>query len=413
VPTRFKIPEFRWVIAGLLLLVTMINYTDRMTLSVLIGDVSRDLSLSETDYSHIVSLFFVAYAVMYAVSGYVVDRLGTRLGLAVFVCIWSVAQMLHSLATGKWSLAGFRFLLGLTEPGSFPAAVKAIREWFPPEQRAIGVGIFNAGSSLGAAVASPLAAFLALRYGWRAAFVFTGATGLVWLVFWLSLYHSPVTTACEEVEMKPRGDWKKVLLNRPCLTLMLVRFLSDPVIYFVIFWLPAYLQKERGFDLAMIGRYAWIPYVFGDIGYVLGGWISGRLIRAGWSLPKARKTAMLIGASLLPSAIFAPMVPSAALAIAASCVVVLGHAIWVANLLTLPADLFASDEVGTASGFTGMGGSIGGTLASLGTGYIVSRFSYQPVFVWAGLMHPLSMLLVWRLLREQDFGLKREDLLND
>ena len=412
-PTRFKIPEFRWVIAGLLLLVTMINYTDRMTLSVLIGDVSRDLSLSETDYSHIVSLFFVAYAVMYAVSGYVVDRLGTRLGLAVFVCIWSVAQMLHSLATGKWSLAGFRFLLGLTEPGSFPAAVKAIREWFPPEQRAIGVGIFNAGSSLGAAVASPLAAFLALRYGWRAAFVFTGATGLVWLVFWLSLYHSPVTTACEEVEMKPRGDWKKVLLNRPCLTLMLVRFLSDPVIYFVIFWLPAYLQKERGFDLAMIGRYAWIPYVFGDIGYVLGGWISGRLIRAGWSLPKARKTAMLIGASLLPSAIFAPMVPSAALAIAASCVVVLGHAIWVANLLTLPADLFASDEVGTASGFTGMGGSIGGTLASLGTGYIVSRFSYQPVFVWAGLMHPLSMLLVWRLLREQDFGLKREDLLND
>ena len=405
-PTRFTISKVRWVIAGLLLLVTMINYTDRMTLSVLIGDVSRDLSLSQTDYAHIVSLFFVAYAVMYAVSGYVVDRLGTRRGLAVFVFIWSVAQMLHSLATGKWSLAGFRFLLGLTEPGSFPAAVKAIREWFPPEQRAIGVGIFNAGSSLGAAVASPLAASLALRYGWRAAFAFTGATGLVWLVFWLSLYRSPVTTAYEEVEMKPRGDWKKVLLNRPCLTLTLVRFLSDPVIYFVIFWLPAYLQQERGFDLAMIGRYAWIPYVFGDIGYVLGGWISGRLIRAGWSLPKARKTAMLIGASLLPSAIFAPMVPSAALAIAASCVVVLGHAIWVANLLTLPADLFASNEVGTASGFTGMGGSIGGTLASLGTGYIVSRFSYQPVFVWAGLMHPLSMLLVWRLLREQDFGLK-------
>jgi ACS family hexuronate transporter-like MFS transporter len=163
---RAVLPNMRWIIAGLLLLSTMINYTDRLTLSVLVGDVRRDLGLSETDYSQILSVFLFSYAVMYAGSGYIVDRLGTRRGFSLFVFTWSLSQMLHGLAIGKWSLAGCRFMLGLTEPGNFPAAVKAIREWFPPEQRAIGVGIFNAGSSLGSAIAAPLAAFIALRWGW-------------------------------------------------------------------------------------------------------------------------------------------------------------------------------------------------------------------------------------------------------
>jgi ACS family hexuronate transporter-like MFS transporter len=201
----------------------------------------------------------------------------------------------------------------------------------------------------------------------------------------------------------PRPDWKRVFLSRPCLSLMLARFLADPVIYFVIFWLPAYLQKERGFDLTMIGRYAWIPYVFGGFGYVVGGWLSGRLLRAGWSLCRARMVALAAGAALLPTAILAPLVPNAALAIAATSVVVLGHAIWVANLLTLPADLFPGTEVGTASGFTGMAGSVGGILANLGTGYIVSSFSYLPVFIAAGLLHPLACLLLWRLLPPRVF----------
>jgi MFS transporter, ACS family, hexuronate transporter len=417
---RLAIPGLRWLIAGLLLAVTLINYTDRMTLSVLVGDVRKELGLTETDYSQIVSLFLIAYAVMYAGSGYIVDRLGTRLGMALFVAAWSAAQMFHALANGKWFLAGCRFCLGLTEPGSFPAAVKAISEWFPAEQRALGVGIFNAGSSLGAALAAPLAAFLALRYGWRAAFLFTGALGLIWLVFWLVLYQPPRRNRWlgkkEAAELHSAGvlsevpaahkpvDWRGVLKSRPCLVLVLVRFLSDPVIYFVIFWLPAYLQKERGFDLAMIGRYAWVPYVFGDIGYVLGGWLSGRMMRAGWSIARSRKVAMTIGAALLPTAILAPLAPSAAVAIAATCVVVLGHAIWVANLLTLPADIFPRGEVGTASGFSGMGGAIGGALANLATGYIVSHFTYLPIFIWAGLMHPVSVLIVWRLLPERYFG---------
>ena len=349
---------------------------------------------------------------MYAASGYIVDRLGTRWGFALFAFGWSVSQMLHGLARGKWSLAGCRFLLGLTEPGNFPAAVKAIREWFPEERRALGVGIFNAGSSLGAAVASPLAAFLGMRYGWRFAFVFTGGLGLVWLIFWLTIYYTPARTpgethAEETAQAVPgRSSWRAVATSRACLTLMLVRFLADPVIYFIIFWLPTYLQKERGFDLEMVGRYAWVPYVFGDIGYVFGGWLSGWLIQRGWGLGKARKTAMALGAFLLPSAIAAPLVPSAQAAIAATCLVVFGHAVWVANLLTLPADLFPQHQVGTATGFSGMAGSVGGILANLATGWVVSHSSYLPVFVMAGLLHPISMILVLVLLPERRFGLR-------
>ncbi len=421
---RFTIPKLRWIIAGLLLVVTMINYTDRMTLAVLVGDVRKDLSLTETDYSQIVGIFFLAYAIMYAGSGYLVDRLGTRIGMTIFVCTWSVSQMLHGFATGKWSLAGCRFGLGLTEPGSFPAAAKAIREWFPAGQRAIGVGIFNAGSSLGAAVASPLAAWLGIHYGWRFAFIFTGALGIVWLVFWLILYQPPhrnrwlgdeerarlraegigLPTAEGAANLRVRVDWRAVLNSRPCLALMLARFLADPVIYFIIFWFPAYLGKERGFDLAMIGKYAWVPYVFGDIGYVLGGWISSRLIARGWPLPRARKVAMSMGALLLPAAVLAPLAPSAELAIAATCIVVFGHAIWIANLLTLPADIFKAHEVGTATGLSGMAGSIGGAFANLLTGYVVTQFSYLPMFVWAGLMHPLALLMIWRLLPNSAFG---------
>lgn len=170
-----------------------------------------------------------------------------------------------------------------------------------------------------------------------------------------------------------------------------------------MFWLPAYLEKERGFDLKMIGEYTWIPWTVGGLGYVFGGWLSGRMMRAGWNTGKARKTAMTIGVLLLPSAILAPLVPSAALAIAAMCVVVLGHAIWITNLMTLPTDLFPPKEVATAAGFSGMGGAIAGALANLGTGWVVLHFSYLPIFICAGLLHPTAMLLVWRLLPEPFF----------
>jgi len=416
-----KIPKLRWVIAALLFLSTMINYADRLALSIVSRDLRIEFHMTEQDYSYIVTAFFVAYAIMYAGSGYLVDRLGTRRGFSLFVFTWSLAAMLHSVVRGLWSLAGVRFLLGLAEPGNWPAAAKAVAEWFPANQRALGVGIFNAGSSLGSAIAPPMVAYLTLHFGWRFAFMSTGALGLIWLVAWLIIYQPPHLNrflrteeyASIKDQVRPPQEasaasaqsvnWRKVITMRECYTLILARFFTDPVIYFVIFWLPEYLRKERGFDLKMVGDYAWVPFIFGDIGYILGGWLSGKLIRTGWKLPNARKFVMLLGALVMPAAIAAPLVPTAFLAIGATCFVTFGHAFWVSNIQTLPTDLFRGHEIGTATGFSGMGGAIGGILANLGTGYIVQHFSYRPIFLLAGLMHPLSIVLVYWLLPNRYF----------
>ena len=399
-----------WTIALLLCLATMINYADRLTLSVVSTDLRKEFQMTEQDYSHVVTLFLLAYAIMYAGSGMIVDKLGAKKGFAFFIFGWSVAQMLHAATTGKWSLAGARFFLGLCEPGNWPAAVKAVNEWFPPAQRALGVGIFNAGSSLGSALAPPMVAAITIRYGWKSAFLFTGSLGFLWLIAWLFIYETPANKQAEAIAEKV--DWRKVIRARPCYTLMIARFFTDPVIYFMIFWLPEYLRKERGYSLLEVGYYAWVPFIFGDIGYVMGGWLSGMLIDRGWEIQRARKFVMYLGAAFVPMAILAPYAPSAALAIAASCFVTFGHAFWVSNLQALPADLFKPNEVATASGFTGMGGGIGGMLANLGTGYLVMHFSYAPVFVIAGLMHPLSSVIVYRMLKNNDDDPSRSRLGN-
>jgi len=417
-----KIPRMLWVIGVMLFLATAVNYLDRLALPIVSPDIRKEFGMTERDYSYILTGFLFAYAIMYAASGYVVDRLGVKRGFAVFISVWSVAAMLHGLAVGKWTLGACRFLLGLGEPGNWPAAAKAVNEWFPPRLRALGVGIFNAGSSLGSAAAPPVVAALTLTYGWRSAFVFTGLAGLVWLIAWLILYDSPhrsrFITRKEYERLAPqipplresqpagatRVDWKKIITSRECFTLIVTRFFTDPVIYFVIFWLPEYLHKERGFDTAMVGRYAWVPYVFGSLGYVGGGALSARLIHMGWRLPRARKAVMLWGAMLLPVAILAPLLPNAGLAIGAICFITTGHGFWVANLQALPADLFPAGEVGTATGFSGMGGAIGGILANLGTGWIVQNFTYAPVFLLAGLMHPLSAAITYAMLPDRYFA---------
>jgi MFS transporter, ACS family, aldohexuronate transporter len=416
-----KIPRLRWIIAALLFLSTMINYADRLALSIVSRDLRAEFHMTEQAYSYVITFFFVAYAIMYAGSGYLVDRLGTRRGFALFVGTWSVAAMLHALVRGTWSLGWARFLLGLSEPGNWPAAAKAVAEWFPPGQRALGVGIFNAGSSLGSAIAPPMVAYLTLRFGWRFAFLFTGSLGILWLVAWLFLYQPPHLNrllraeeyAVIKEQVEPPADatpatpfsinWRKVIAMRECYTLILARFFTDPVIYFIIFWLPEYLRKERGFDLKAVGDYAWVPFVVGGVGYILGGWLSGRLMRAGWALPSARKFVMLLGALVMPASILAPLVPAAWMAIAATCFVTFGHALFVSNVQTLPTDLFRGHEIGTASGFSGMGGAIGGILANLGTGYIVQHFSYAPIFFLAGLMHPLAIALVYWMLPNRYF----------
>ncbi|MBI3696123.1 MAG: MFS transporter [Acidobacteria bacterium] len=418
----FPIPHFRYLIAAMLFLATMINYADRLALSVVSPFLRQEFAMSERDYSHVLFFFMTAYAIFYALSGPIMDRLGTRRGFTLSISVWSAAAMSHALASGKWSLAACRFLLGAAEPGNWPAAAKAVAEWFPARQRALGVGIFNAGSSIGSALAPPVVAWLTIQFGWLAAFLWTGAIGFAWLALWLILYQPPHLSHWisvtewnylkdqvrppEETRAAPLppGEWWRVLRQRECYSLILARFFTDPVIYFIIFWLPEYLRKERHYDLVSIGKYAWVPFIFGDIGYMLGGWFSGFLMGRGWTLPRARKFVLCAGAAVMPAGIFAPLVSDASSAIALTCCMTFGHALWVSNLLTLPTDLFPGRQVGTASGFSGMGGGIGGMLANLGTGYIVQHFSYRPIFLMAGLMHPLSLLLVLWLLPDRRFG---------
>lgn len=412
----WKLPNYRYAIAALLFLATMVNYADRQMLAVVSPKVRQELAMTESDYGLIVSAFMAAYAIMYALSGALTDRLGTRKAFAWFVGVWSIAAMGHALARDKWGLAFWRILLGLGEPGNWPAAAKAVAEWFPVEQRALGVGIFNAGSSMGSAIAPPVVVFLTFNFGWRWAFVFVGSLGLVWLIAWLWLYQPPhkSTHITEEErrflegkvrppeETEPvrgrRIDWWGTLRSRECYSLMAARFFTDPVMYFIIFWLPEYLQKERHFDMSMVGKYAWVPFIFGDIGYIFGGWLSGRLIRAGWAVPQARRVVLSSAALLTPAALFATRVSDAWMAIGITCIVTFAHALWTSNLQTLPTDFCPGSRVGTVSGLSGMGGGIGGVIANLGTGYLVQNFSYTPVFTIAGLMHPIGVLLVTLLL---------------
>jgi MFS transporter, ACS family, hexuronate transporter len=416
-----KIPKLQWVIAVLLCLATAINYLDRQALGIVSLDIRHEFGLDERDYSYILTFFFLAYAIMYAGSGYVLDRLGTRRGFAVFIFGWSLSQMLHGFAQGKWSLTSYRFLLGLSEPGAWPAAAKAVNEWFPANQRAFAMGIFNAGSSIGSALAPYGVAWLTIHHGWRYAFVFTGIIGFMWLAVWLIIYQPPHKNRFlreEEYarfkhllpppeEAKPATQatpgWWTLVRTRACWTLILTRFFTDPVIYFVIFWLPEYLRKERHFDLGMVGRYSWVPFLFGGIGYLLGGWLSGHLMGRGWPLGRARKFVMALGAAVMPIAILAPFVPTAALAIGATCFITFGHGLWVANLQTIPTDLYRGPEIGTVTGVSGTGGAVGGMIAQLGTGYLVTNFSYAPVFLLAGLMHPVSAILTYWLLPDRYF----------
>jgi MFS transporter, ACS family, hexuronate transporter len=417
-----KIPQLRWVIAAMLFFATAVNYADRQALAVVSDKIRTQFSMSEVDYSYILAGFFLAYAIMYAGSGYIVDRLGTKKSFSLFIGVWSLASMLHVFATGVWSFGACRFLLGLGEPGNWPAATKAISEWFAPKQRALGVGIFNAGSSAGSALSPPLISWLTIRYGWQFAFVAVATAGFIWLCLWWILYDTPqrskwlraeeyaaiedevlAPASVEAKALTPRAPWGKVVLKREAIALCLARTFTDPVIYFVIFWLPAYLVKERHFDQKSIGQYSWVPFVFGGIAYMVGGWLSGMLMHKGWTLPRARKRIMLLGALCLPVAIAAPFAPNAGLAIAAICFITFGHGFWTANLQTLPADLFPGSEVGTVAGFSGMGGAIGGLFATLGTGYVVSRFSYAPIFLIAGLMHPMCMAIIFKMLPDSRF----------
>jgi len=411
-------PHLRWWIAGLLFLATVINYVDRQCLSVLAPVLRDEFGMTNADYSRIVSAFMLAYLIMQTGSGRLMDWLGTKAGFAVCILWWSAAAMLHAAARSAVQLGLFRFLLGLGEAGNWPGAVKAVSEWFPARERAFAIGLFNSGSTVGATVAPPLVAWLALGYGWRNAFLITGALGFFWLVLWLVLYRRPqehpwlrpaelewIRSGQEQARLGERIRWRSLFGYREVWGLVLGRMLADPVWWFYVFWLPEYLKREREFSLAMIGYFAWIPFLAADIGNLTGGALSGMLLKRRVPVLRARKAVMLVCALLMLAGIPAVRVGEAWAAVALISLVTFAYSAWAANILTLPADLFPPQIVASVSGLSGTGAAAGGMIFTLITGYVVDRFSYLPVFTAAGLMPLASFALIaWGVRLRRSFG---------
>jgi len=407
VVSRVRAGRFRWFLAGLLALITAINYLDRQTLPVVIGEIQRDIPISNLAFARLQALFLLAYAIMYAGGGRFVDLAGTRYGYAIIASLWSVACAAHAAASSVFGLGTARFFLGLGEGGGFPASAKAVAEWFPPRERSMAFGLFNTGSAVGAVVAPPIVAAIALAFGWRAVFIVTGIVGVLWAAVWFALYAPPAANrfvgaaergylaeANQPSQTTAAVPWLQLLRIRAVWTLIVVKFLTDGAWFFFIFWLPKYLGDARGFDMAAIGSYAWIPYAFAGAGSLTSGWLSSLLIRRGLTLDSSRKIALGLGAALMPLSLLVVRSPIEQ-ALLYVGLAFLGHQFWSVIVQTLPADLFPARAVGSVAGLIGCAGSFGAMLFNLLVGVIIDATgSYTVPFVAAGLLHPASFVLV-------------------
>ncbi len=394
-PIVTTLSKRRWLIIGLVFLATVINYLDRQTLSVAAPVITEEFHMSNVDYSRVVFAFMLAYTIMNGVSGRMVDRLGTKLGYAICIGWWSVAAMLHSLARGPFSLGVFRFLLGMGEAGNWPAGVKVVAEWFPPRERALASGIFNSGSAIGAVIAPPLVAWIISRSGWRPAFLLVGGAGLVWLLAWLWLYHTPANARAEAAKQQ-LSTWA-LLRTRWVWLFTVSKIFSDPAWYFYIFWFPQYLKSDRGFDIVAIGKFAWIPFVTADAGNLIGGAFAAALLSRGVAVTRARKISVMFFALLMTSAIPAVLVSNVFVSIALISTATLGYTGALSNLLAMPADRFPSNAVGSVWGIASMGAGFGGMVFSLLTGWVVDNYSYVPVFIGFGILPLISAAIIWCL----------------
>jgi len=387
---------YRWRICALLFFATTINYVDRQVLGVLAPYLQPIIGWNEIQYGYIVTSFQAAYAVGLLIAGGVIDRLGTRIGYAIAISIWSLAAMSHALVRTVIGFAIARFALGLGEAGNFPAAIKTVAEWFPRKERALATGIFNSGSNVGAIVAPLAVPWITLRLGWQWAFVFTGFLSAAWLIAWLAIYRpalAPIQNDTEE--STSRISWAHLLAHRQTWAFLLGKFITDPVWWFLIFWLPKFLNSEHGLTLTDIGPPLVAIYLMADCGSIAGGWIASSFLRRGWSPNRARKFAMLICASLVVPIVFAAKARSLWAAVALIGLAAASHQGWSANLFTLVSDMFPQHAVGSVVGIGGFGGAVSGMLIATFTGFLLQfTGSYVPLFVMAGSAYLLALLVI-------------------
>jgi len=398
-----RISHYRWVICALVFLATTVNYVDRQVIGILKTTLQKDLGWTEIDYGNIVFAFQAAYAIGLLVVGRVIDRLGTKLGYTLALVFWSFAAMAHAAVRSVTGFSAARFALGLGEAGNFPAAIKSIAEWFPKKERALATGIFNSGSNVGAIVAPLVVPWLTIVYGWPAAFLATGALGLLWLVAWIPLYGSPEThprvspkelalIQSDPPDPPARVPWRELLMHRQTWAFAIGKFLTDPIWWLYLFWVPDFLQRNHGLNLTTIGLPLIVIYVVADVGSIGGGWLSSSLLKRGWSVNAARKTAMLVCAVSVTPIVFASRAHDLWVAVGLVALAAGAHQGWSANIFTTASDMFPRKAVGSVVGIGGMAGAIGGMLIAKITGYLLQvTGTYLVVFFIAGSMYLLAL----------------------
>lgn len=420
-----KAGHFRWLVCGLLFFASVINYIDRQVIGILKPTLQQQFGWTELDYGDIVFSFQLAYAIGFIFAGRLMDRLGTRVGFSIAIVLWSVAAMAHagvmSFGPGaaallavfglsySASVAGFmtaRFALGLGEAGNFPGAVKTVAEWFPRKERAFATGIFNAGTNIGALLTPLIVPIITISFGWEWAFILTGALGFVWLAAWWLLYHSPeehkrVTPGelayirSDPPEPMTKMSWATILPHRQAWTVAVAKFMTDPIWWLYLFWIPDFLYRNHGLSLTTMGPPIVVIYLIGDVGSVGGGWLSSTLIKRGWSVNAARKTAMLTCALAVVPIVFAANASNLWMAVGLIGLAAAAHQGWSANVYTLASDMFPKQAVGSVVGFAGMCGAIGGMLIAKITGYVLQfTGSYVPVFIIAASAYLIALLIV-------------------
>lgn len=405
--------SLRWGIAFLISAAIAISYFDRQTLPVAIAAIQHDIPVSNTQFSWLQSAFLIAYGLMYAGGGKLIDVFGTKRGYFMIMLWWSLACASHGLAAGFSMLAASRFLLGMGEGGGFPAATKGVAEWFPVRERSTAMGIINAGTAVGAVIAPPAIALILSSTNWRWVFFLSGAVGLLWILWWQRSYFAPERhprlSAAERNEIrevlaeggtKESGiPWLRLFGFPQVWGLVLAKFLSDAAWYFYLFWLPKYLYDVRGFDVKKVGYFAWIPYAAAGIGCLVGGWFSSWLIRRGHSLNIARKVALGASAAVMPLILFVTRSP-VEVAIVLFSIAFFGQQSWSTLVMTLPADIFPQQAVGSVAGLVGFGGAMGGVVFGLIAGRMLDfGFGYGPVFGIVGTFHVIAFFVILLAIR--------------
>jgi ACS family hexuronate transporter-like MFS transporter len=417
--------RYRWMICGLLFLATTINYIDRQVIGILKPMLQTTFGWSEIDYGDLVFAFQLAYAIGFLFAGRVMDRFGTKKGYALALTVWSIAAVATARATAfgppvaallavfglkySASVAGFlaaRFMLGLGESGNFPASIKTVAEWFPRSERALATGIFNAGTNVGAIITPAIVPFVAVRYGWEWAFLGTGAIGFAWLLVWWAMYERPdrhprvSASELAHIRSDPPDQaaaipWAALLAHRQAWAFAVAKAMTDPIWWLYLFWMPDFFSRNYGLSLLELGPPIIVIYLVADIGSVGGGWLSSSLIRRGWSVNAARKTAMLVCAVAVVPIIAASGIRSMWGAVALISLAAAAHQGWSANVFTLTSDMFPRHAVGSVVGIGGTAGAVGGMAIAKITGYILQTTgSYLPVFIIAGTTYLVTLGIV-------------------